>query len=81
MSITSPCYYISYSISALTALEVYAKADLDGFDAAKESYLKLHTYTDVDPEMTLEEVLLYAGFHSYTDETLYKYINKVLSNN
>ena len=42
-----------------------AKTD---FDAAKEAYLKLFTYTDVDSEMNTEEVLLYAGLTSYFDE-------------
>ena len=29
------------------------------------------TYTDVDPEMTMIEVLDYAGLDSYLDENLY----------
>jgi hypothetical protein len=43
--------------------------------------LDIPSSVEISKGMTLEEVLLYAGFHSYTDETLYKYINKVLSNN
>lgn len=78
MTITSPCYYISYSISAINALQLYTKIYSDGFDAAKESYLKLFTYTDslesVDDYMTVEEVLLYADLLSYNDEETYKRI-------
>lgn len=76
MTITSPCYYISYSISAISVLQLYEMAQTDGFDAAKDAYLKLFTYTDVDPEMTTEEVLLYAGMYSYNDEELYTTLGK-----
>ncbi len=75
MTITSPCYYVSYSISAINALQIYAKIDNESFDAAKESYLKLITYTDVDPEMGFEDVILYAGLTSYNDEQTYKTIS------
>ena len=71
MTITSPCYYISYSISAINSLQLYAQLRTSGFDAAKESYLKLFTYTDENPDMTAEEVLIYAGLLSYNDEQAY----------
>ena len=74
MTISSPCYYISYSISAINCLQLYANIYVDGFEFAKESYLKLFTYTDENPEMTTEEVLVYAGLKSYNDEELYKKI-------
>ncbi len=79
MTISSPCYYISYAISGINALQIYSKIFLEGFDAAKDSYLKLITYTDVDPDMTVEEVLAYAGLLSYNDEEVYKNINKLLA--
>ncbi len=82
MTISSPCYYISYSVSAINALQIYAKAHTDGFEAAKESYLKLFTYTDTfesdEDYMTVEEVLLYAGLLSYNDEQTYKNISLFL---
>ncbi len=68
VTISSPCYYISYAISGVNALQIYVNAMDEGFDAAKESYLKLFTYTDVNPDMTTEEILLYAGLTSYVDE-------------
>ena len=71
MTILSPCYYVSYSVSATSSLQLYAVAQNEGFDAAKESYLKLITYTDVNPDMTMEEVLEYAELDSYLDEALY----------
>ena len=58
VTISAPCYYISYAISAVNALQIYANANEDSFEAAKESYLKLFTYTDENPEMTTEEILL-----------------------
>ena len=73
MTITSPCYYISYAISGINALQIYAMAKTD-FETAKDSYLKLFTYTDVDPDMTDAQILEYAGMLSYTDEQLYKNI-------
>ena len=74
VTISSPCYYISYAISGVNSLQIYVTAMNDGLDAAKESYLKLFTYTDVDPDMTTEEVLLYAGLNSYVDEQTFKSI-------
>jgi hypothetical protein len=81
VTIGSPCYYISYSISALSVLQLYPKA-LEDFDAAKDSYLKLFTYVDeYDTDydyMTTEETLLYAGLLSFKDEELYKYISQYI---
>ena len=78
MTITSPCYYISYSLSAINAMQLYVKAYNEGFDAAKESYLKLFTYTDTytedSEEMTTVEVLRYAGLIPYDNENAYKYV-------
>lgn len=71
MTITSPCYYVSYSVSAIAVLQLYETANTDGFDAAKDSYLKLFTYVDEKPDMTMAEILTYAGMLSYDDEALY----------
>ncbi|MBE6661410.1 MAG: hypothetical protein E7605_08435 [Ruminococcaceae bacterium] len=80
MTITSPCYYVSYSVSAISVLQLYEMAHTDGFDVAKDAYLKLFTYVDENPEMTMNEVLAYAGMLSYSDEELYvnlkNYMNK-----
>jgi hypothetical protein len=78
VTISSPCYYISYAISGVNALQIYVTAMKEGFNTAKESYLKLFTYTDVDPEMTTEEVLLYAGLTSYVDEATFTLIQSSL---
>ena len=72
MTITSPCYYVSYSISAISVLQLYEVAATDGMDAAIAAYLKLMSYVDEDPNMSLAEVLEYAGLYKYTDEELYK---------
>jgi oligoendopeptidase F len=71
MTITSPAYYVSYSVSAISVLQLYEMAHTDGFNAAKDAYLKLFTYVDENPEMTMDEVLAYAGMLSYSDEELY----------
>lgn len=76
MTIISPCYYVSYSVSAINAIQIYMIARTESPDAAREAYLKLFTYTDTLEDtssyMTTEEVLLYADMLSYRDEELYK---------
>ena len=83
MTITSPCYYVSYSVSAISVLQLYGMAN-NNFDAAKEAYLKLFTYVDEytseDDYMTTEEVLAYAGLYSFTDDQLYQYLARTLKN-
>ena len=76
MTVSSACYYVSYSVSALCVLQLYEIANTEGFDVAKDAYLKLFTYVDEKPEMTVEEVLEYAGLLSYSDEELYVSINE-----
>jgi len=78
MTVTSPCYYVSYSVSAISVLQLYGMAMNDGFDVAKDAYLKLFTYVDENPEMTMEEILDYAGMLSYNDEELYMYIKNFI---
>ena len=78
VTISSPCYYISYAISGVNALQIYATASEKGFDVAKEAYLKLFTYTDENVEMTTEDVLLYAGLTSYVDEQTFVLISSLL---
>ena len=75
VTVHAPCYYVSYSISALSVLQLYPMAN-ENFDAAVDSYLKLFTYTDEmnAEEMSVEEILAYAGLYSFTDEELYKSI-------
>ena len=74
VTIHAPCYYVSYSVSALSVLQLLPKAQQD-MSAAIDSYLKLFTYVDEyetrDTLMTTEEILLYAGLYSFTDEQLY----------
>ncbi len=78
MTIKSPCYYVSYSISAISVLQLYSKAQNEGFDAAKASYLKLFTYIDENPEMTTSDILKYAGLYSFTEEELYIQLSAAL---
>lgn len=75
MTITSPCYYVSYSVSAISVLQLYEVAKTEGFDVAKEQYLKLFTYVDEDPGMGMNDILAYAGMLSFKDEQLYVNLN------
>jgi oligoendopeptidase F len=80
MTITSPCYYVSYSVSAISVLQLYEMAHTQSLEAASDAYLKLFTYVDEDPSMTIQEVFDYAGLLSFKDEALYvnisNYMNK-----
>ena len=76
MTITSACYYISYSVSALSVLQLYEIANTDGYDAAKDAYLNLFTYVDENPEMSIEEVILNAELLSFKDEQFYISLNE-----
>jgi hypothetical protein len=74
VTITQPCYYTSYSLSGLGAMQLYIKAQNSSLDTATQSYTKLITYTDEHPEYTYSEVLTNAGLYDYKDEELYKYL-------
>ena len=76
MTITSPCYYVSYSVSSISVLQLYEVAKTEGFDVAKEQYLKLFTYVDENPEMGMNEIMEYAGMLSFKDEQLYIQLNQ-----
>ena len=77
--ITSPCYYASYSISALSVLQLLPMGTED-FDAASDAYLKLFSYVDEYANgkglMSTVEILQYAGLNTFMDEELYKDINE-----
>lgn len=79
VTISSPCYYVSYAISAISVLQLYSIAANDGFDVAKNAYLKLFTYTDENPDMTTEEILIYAGMKSFMDKELYEDLEAVMA--
>lgn len=78
VTISSSCYYISYAVSGVNSLQIYAEALTNGIDIAKESYYKLFTYTDVDPDMTTEEILIHAGLTSYIDERTFILIKSMV---
>lgn len=81
VTIHAPCYYVSYSVSAISVLQLFPKAQED-FAAAVDSYTKLFTYIDEyatrDTAMTTEEILVYAGLYSFTDERLYQSIYETM---
>ena len=81
VTIPAPCYYVSYSVSALSVLQLYADAGTESFESAKESYLKLFTYTDENPDMTTEQILEYAGMYSFNEEEMYVKIKEYFENN
>ena len=68
----SPCYYISYSISALESLQIFFEYQANGYEAAKAKYFKLFDYVTLKREdMTYKDVLEYAGIPTYEDDELY----------
>lgn len=69
----SAAYYISYSMSALPSIEIYAKAVAatdGGLDVAKNAYLTLFKTDSTDYNVMLEK----AGLHNAFEEDLYKYL-------
>ena len=82
---------VSTGLSSLKAGEALRAAGVEvvgmvasftyGFDVAKDAYLKLFTYVDENPEMTMEEILAYAGMLSYNDEELYVNLKNYMGNN
>lgn len=80
VAIRQPAYYISYSISAVTSLQLFINANNKGFDSAINKYINLITYTDEYEDLTYEEVLLNANMYSYNDEELYQLIFNSLKN-
>ncbi len=67
---SSPCYYISYAVSGLVALELYISAQNDD-GKAEDSYFKLFTYTDSSADMTTEQILEYAGLSYFDNDEFY----------
>ena len=68
----SPCYYISYSVSALESLQIFFEYQQNGYEAAKAKYFKLFDYVTLKREdMTYKDVLEYAGIPTYEDDELY----------
>ena len=84
----SSAYYISYAMSALPCLELYAIAGNDGIDAARDSYIKLFTFSSNDDFIatdsfgdkyvtaTYQQVLNWAGLKGPFQEDLYKEIQE-----
>jgi hypothetical protein len=70
VSMSSPCYYISYATSQLGSLNIEKLAYTD-FDKAKDSYLKLFKYDNCN---TYREVYEYAGLYDPLSEDMFKYI-------
>ena len=87
-------YYISYAMSALPCLELYAKAGTgaDGLEAARASYLKLFTFSSNDEfisedrygdkyvSATYEEILNWAELSGPFQQALYDTITNYFEN-
>jgi len=70
------CYYISYSTSAIAALEVYAKG-LQNWEEAINSYTVI--YQQHADDATFTSVLVDSGLYSVFDEEAYKLIATAFS--
>ena len=72
----APGYYISYAISAIPTLSLYAKARAEGFAAAVAAYDVL---ANADPETGFLETLKAAGIGSPFDAATYRAISSQLA--
>ena len=91
--IESPCYYISYAMSALPCIELLSIAETEGFDVAKAKYLGFFTFTDDPNNVEIDEfgdkvvkigyteTLEYVGLSSIFEKEMYIYINNYFCNN
>ena len=68
------CYYISYSISALASIEIYAQATTD-YSTAKANYLSLFNYSNETYVQLLEK----CGISSPFTEDFYKSLQSALA--
>ena len=80
-------YYISYAMSALPSLEIYVKARTQGIDSARDSYLKLFTFSDYESAVdadndgycSYQEILNWCGLKGPFEEELYSTISTYFS--
>ena len=70
----SPGYYISYSTSAISSLQLLILAETQGYQKAIESYYKLFDYTVYNNKLGYNEVLSYANLTAFNDEKTYQTI-------
>ena len=70
--VSNSIYYLSYAVSKIPSIEVYVKAQNEGFNAAVADYMKL---LDVDYEAEFVSTLEACGFTSPFSEEAYKQIN------
>ncbi len=70
-------YYVSYAVSALPALEIYAISQKEGLNSARSAYLKLFTYCEDNSRMTnytytgANGVLDFAGLGNPFETSIY----------
>ena len=76
VAIDNPVYYVSYSVSAIASLSIYAMA-LEDTDAAYASYRAL-VETDGIEDMGYIEALTVAGVASPFDESTHKKIASLI---
>ncbi len=77
----NPCYYVSYSLSQVSCLQLLVEAEKNSVESALQKYLKLFTYPD--SHHTIGGIFGYAGLYNYWDEALYRelsgYIQSVIA--
>lgn len=76
VAVSNPVYYVSYSVSAVASLNIYATA-LEDIDAAYDSYRAL-VETDGIEDMGYVEALTAAGVASPFDEMSHKKISDLI---
>lgn len=88
--VDSPCYYISYAMSALPAMGIYATAMKSGYQTARNCYFKLYTFSEQPSlahtdeqgnkivDATYAEILHFAGLYGAFDTELYRLLDEQL---
>jgi len=89
--IEAPMYYISYAMSAIPSVQIYAVAMDEGYAKGVETYLNLFTFTDDEANCTIdgegdkvvnlnyEETLEYIGLSSPFEEETYVQLKNIFN--
>ena len=79
VTVQSSVYYISYSVSMLAAMQIYATAEQVSYAAAMEQYLKVTDLSSYEELPDFFEAMENAGLCTPTDVNAYRNLQSLLS--
>ena len=79
VTVQSSVYYISYSVSMLAAMQIYATAEQSSYAAAMEQYLNVTNLSSYEELPTFFEAMENAGLCTPTDVNAYRNLQSLVS--